>query len=193
MKKINVVGVSGSGKSFFSKELAEKLDASYLEMDAIFWKPNWEESKDDEFFANLSAAISIDSWVLDGNYNRTRSVKWKDVDTVVWIDYSFPRTVFQAIKRALTRVMSRKEIWAGTGNKESLKKLFSKHSIVLWTLKNYYKVRRRYEADLASSEYAHIRFVRIQNHRQAREFLASVDVSQSGSTVSKPDFESKQI
>ncbi|MFD2176408.1 adenylate kinase [Veronia pacifica] len=175
MKKINVVGTSGSGKSFFSKQLAEKLGVPYLEMDAIFWKPNWQMSSDEEFFANLSTALERDAWVLDGNYNRTRPIKWKDVDTVVWIDYSFTRTLIQAIKRALMRVMSNKEIWPGTGNTESLKKLFSKESIVWWTIRNYHKIKRRYEADLNATDYSHIRFVRIQSRRQAKEFLASLD------------------
>ena len=43
MKRINVVGTSGSGKSTFSQVLANKLNYPYLEMDAMFWKPNWQE------------------------------------------------------------------------------------------------------------------------------------------------------
>lgn len=41
---INVVGTSASGKSTYSKELAAMLDVQYIEMDLLFWKPNWEES-----------------------------------------------------------------------------------------------------------------------------------------------------
>lgn len=54
MKRINVVGTSGSGKSTFSQMLAETLEYPHLEMDAIYWKPNWQESSDDEFFTNLA-------------------------------------------------------------------------------------------------------------------------------------------
>ncbi len=39
--KLNVVGTSGSGKSTFSKALAEKLAIEHIEMDQIFWGPNW--------------------------------------------------------------------------------------------------------------------------------------------------------
>lgn len=42
-------------------------------------------------------------WVLDGNYNRTRPVKWRDVDRVVWVDYGFARTLYQAVTRAFRR------------------------------------------------------------------------------------------
>ena len=41
----------------------------------------------------------MNDWVLDGNYTRTTSIKWKEVDMVIWIDYSFLRTLFQAIHR----------------------------------------------------------------------------------------------
>jgi len=75
MKKINVVGTSGSGKSTFSRTLATRLGYPYLEMDAMFWKPNWQESTDEEFFAKLNSALSQERWVLDGNYNRTVDIK----------------------------------------------------------------------------------------------------------------------
>ena len=53
MNKINVVGTSGSGKSTFSRTLATKLVHPYIEMDAIFWKANWQESSDEEFFSDF--------------------------------------------------------------------------------------------------------------------------------------------
>lgn len=45
MKKINVVGTSGSGKSTFARMLANQLNAPYIEMDALHWLPEWR-SKD---------------------------------------------------------------------------------------------------------------------------------------------------
>jgi gluconate kinase len=42
--------VSGSGKTTFSRQLAAALDAPYIEMDALFWKPEWTESTDPELY-----------------------------------------------------------------------------------------------------------------------------------------------
>ncbi len=53
MKRINVIGSSGSGKSTFAKALAQKLDVTHIEMDKLFWKAGWQESTDHEFFSNL--------------------------------------------------------------------------------------------------------------------------------------------
>src|SRR5207247_4580735 len=38
--RVNVKGISGSGKTTFSRELAERLSVPYLELDAIHHGPN---------------------------------------------------------------------------------------------------------------------------------------------------------
>lgn len=172
MKRINVIGTSGSGKSTFSRMLASELNYPYVEMDAIFWKPNWQESSDDEFFANLTDWLSGEYWVLDGNYSRTAKIKWDRVDTIVWVDYSFPRTLFQAVKRALVRIVTQQELWDKTGNIESFRKaFFSKDSIILWTLKTYTKKRVRYTELLKDPKYSHIKFIRITSPKNAKAFI----------------------
>ncbi|MBF4270088.1 adenylate kinase [Vibrio anguillarum] len=172
MKRINVIGTSGSGKSTFSRQLANKLKYPYLEMDAIFWKPSWQESTDEEFFANLTESLSGEQWVLDGNYNRTAGIKWARADTIIWVDYSFPRTLFQAVKRALTRIVTKQELWGKAGNVESFKKSFlSKDSIILWTLKTYKTNRIRYKELLNDPRYSHINFVRVTSPKKAKAFI----------------------
>ena len=73
--RVNVIGTSGSGKSSFAKQLAGALRTPYLEMDRLYWKPNWQEPKDEELFPILEQALSGDAWVLDGNYTRTTHIK----------------------------------------------------------------------------------------------------------------------
>jgi adenylate kinase family enzyme len=175
MKRINVIGTSGSGKSTFSRLLAHKLNYSYVEMDAIFWKPDWQESSDEEFFTKLAEKLSGEHWVLDGNYNRTAAIKWARADTIIWIDYSFPRTVFQAVKRAFIRSLTKQELWQKTGNVESFKKSFlSKDSIILWTLKTYKKNRVRYSELFSNPDYRHITFVRLTSPKKAKAFIGEV-------------------
>ena len=172
MKRINVIGTSGSGKSTFSRRLSAKLNYPYLEMDKMFWKANWVESSNEEFFAKLKHHVSQPTWVLDGNYNKTVSIKWAEVDTIIWIDYSLLRTVYQAIKRAITRSINKQELWQGTGNIETIRKsFFSKKSIILWTLKTYKKNRIRYQALFDDPRYQHIHFVRLTSPKMATKFL----------------------
>ena len=75
-RRINVVGCSGAGKSTFSQRLAKLKDIPYVEMDQLFWKPNWQEPSDEEFLPKVKKAVAAETWILDGNYSRTQNTKW---------------------------------------------------------------------------------------------------------------------
>lgn len=176
--RINVVGTTGSGKSTFSKQLATALQIPYVQIDQVYWGRNWYEPKDEEFFPKLQKAIAMDSWVLDGNYQRTQPIKWKNVQVVIWLDYSFPIVFYRAVKRAITRSLTKEELWEGTGNRESFRKsFFSTDSILLWTLKTYWRNRKRYQRDMEDCRYAHIQFFRLPSPAKANEFLIAVKVN----------------
>ncbi|QUJ70622.1 adenylate kinase (plasmid) [Photobacterium sp. GJ3] len=172
MRRINVIGTSGSGKSTFSRNLAAAFGVPHIEMDALFWKRNWGESTDDEFFAALETAITPPAWVLDGNYHRTVPIKWREADTLIWIDYSFLRTLVQAIRRAIKRCLSQEELWPGTGNTEKFRNTFlSRNSVVWWTIKTYHSNRERYLKIMADPAYAHLKFIQLRSPAEAKEFI----------------------
>jgi len=162
--KINVVGTSASGKSTFGEQLAKRLDIPFIEMDAVFWGADWREPPDAEFFPKLEIALSEESWVLDGNYTRTIPIKWKDVDLVIWLDYSFTRTLYQSITRAINRLYTREELWPNTGNRESFRKLLSKDSIVLWMIRAYPRNREKYLKAMTNPDFSHIEFVHFKTY-----------------------------
>ncbi len=174
MKKINIIGTSGSGKSTFAKRLAKRLELPYIEIDAIFWGKNWYWPPDEAFFTRLEKTLDREAWVLDGNYTRTTAIKWEAVDTVIWIDFSFPRTLYQVISRSIRNLITKKELWPGTGNRQTIQRFFSKDSIVLSTIKVYHKNRRKYLKMMNSSEYAHIEFVQLRNLKECSQFLSQV-------------------
>lgn len=174
--KVNVIGTSGSGKSTLARGISQKLNIPYIELDALFWRADWQGTPDEQFFARLEEKMAAsDSWVIDGNYKRTQPVKWRNIDLIVWVDYSFGRTLFQAVKRAATRAWGGQEIWPGTGNYETFRKsFFSRESIILWTLKTYRKNRRQYEALLRDPAWQHVRFVRLRSPQQTEVFLSDL-------------------
>jgi len=174
-RRFNVVGTSGSGKSTFSCQLADVLSLSYIEIDQLFWKPNWEHLNDEELFKTITKITHTDNWVLDGNYSRTMPLKWARVECVIWIDHPFITTVYRAVTRAIVRAALKKELWPGTGNRESFRRsFFSRESVLLWTLKTYHQNRKKYAALMKDSSFEHIEFVRLQSQKEVDSFLDSL-------------------
>ncbi|MCJ7717163.1 MAG: hypothetical protein MUO54_11680 [Anaerolineales bacterium] len=177
--RINVIGTSGSGKTTYGKKLAETLSISFLELDAIFWGPEWGFPTDEVFFPRLSSALEGDNWVLDGNYSRTLPIKWERVQSVIWLDFTFARTLYQAVTRAIPRLFSQEELWPGTGNRESIKMLLSRDSIVLWTIKTYRRRRTKILGYMKEEKFSQIRFHRLGSPREAEDFLQKIRMNPS--------------
>lgn len=175
MRRINVVGTSGSGKSRFAHALAKRLGVEYIQMDQLHWKPAWIESTTEEFLAMLASRVAANAWVLDGNYSKANAIKWHRADTIIWLDYSFARTFYQLLCRTVKRITSRREVWPGTGNIETWRGTFlSSDSILVWCLRTYSKNRKAYAALHLSPAYRHISIIRLRSPAQAKRFLEGV-------------------
>lgn len=129
-----------------------------------------------------TALNATPTWVLDGNYSKTTFIKWPLADTVIWLDYSFARTIFQVTRRSINRAITKKELWPGTGNHESFRRMFSKESIIHWSLISYRPTKKKYTAAMNDEAYAHLRFVRLRSPNEARRFLdgLAADVKDRG-------------
>lgn len=172
-RRINVVGTTGSGKTTVARSIAERLDIPHIEMDALFWRPNWGETPDSKFLPLVDAATDAPAWVLDGNYSRTRSIVWPKADTIVWLDYSSVCVFAQLLRRTIRRATTREPMWDGCV--ESVRtSFFSKDSILLWFFKTYRKRRRSYPKVFARSEHAHLNVIRLRTRRETARWIASL-------------------
>ncbi len=171
MKKIIVIGSTGSGKSTLAKQMAKTLAYPYIQLDLLFWKPNWQHCDDEEFFEKISNETNSETWIIDGNYTRSHQITWTKADTVIWIDLPFYLTLYQNISRSLKRAITRQELWPNTNNRESFLRMFSKDSIVLWLLNTYDLNKKKYQERLSDTNYQHIKFYRLQSRKEVRQFL----------------------
>lgn len=87
MKKIIVIGPSGSGKSEFSRRLHHKLNLPLYSLDNIWWKEDKTHISREEFDAKLKEILNLDEWIIDGDYSRTYEVRIKSCDTIIFLDY----------------------------------------------------------------------------------------------------------
>jgi len=171
--RINIVGTSGSGKSTVGKRIAEKLNIPYIQLDQLHWKPNWQESTDEELFTKLENALSADDWVLDGNYSKTQSIKWNRVQMVIYLDLPFHIVLYRIIRRSLRRGIRKEELWHG--NKETvLQHLFTRNSMILWAIKTFHQNRKEYPKLFEKPEYSHIKFLRLRSDKEVEDFVAQL-------------------
>ena len=182
--RINVVGPNASGKTSTGKRLASIVGFPFVEMDALFWGPDWTQSPDDVLRARVADAARGDRWVIDGNYSRVQPVIWARVDTVVWMDYPFRTVLWQLFWRTLRHVISQDELWAGTGNKERWSNAFaSKDSLFVWLTTSYWRRRRRYAKAVTSPENSHIHFVRLTSRSETKKWLSDLELEARQSLV----------
>jgi adenylate kinase family enzyme len=172
LHRIAVVGTSGSGKTTLAHRLAQRLGSPHVELDALYWGPNWTPAPPDLFRQRAAQALSGQAWTTDGNYGSIRDIVWKRADTVVWLDYSLPVVMRRVTWRTLRRTIRREELW--NENRERLQEaLLSRDSIVWWALRTYHRRKKEYPNLFSLPEYAHLNVVHLRSPRAAREWLTA--------------------
>jgi adenylate kinase family enzyme len=86
MKRILVLGSSGSGKSTVTRGIGDLLGLEIIHLDSYYWKPNWVPTPTDEWGHILEGLLQRDRWVMDGNYPQSLELRLDRADTVVFID-----------------------------------------------------------------------------------------------------------
>ena len=169
MRRVNVKGTSGSGKTTFARELARRLELPYLELDALHHGPNWAEPTPDEFRARVHEAMAAapEGWVIDGNYEaKLGGTVVGEADTIVWLDLPLRLKLRRLWRRTSHRIRSDVELWSG--NRESWRGAFwSRDSLFWWMLKSHFRHRRRWPRRYGGDP----RFVRLRTVAEARRWL----------------------
>ena len=182
LRRVVVIGTTGSGKTTLARDLARALGTVHVEFDPYRHGPNWTETPDGEFVRQLAHALSGDRWVADGNYSVTRDTVWPRATTIVWLDLPFGLVFWRLTLRTLRRGITRETLW--NGNKENLlSHLFTRHSLFLWVFKSHWRRRRTMPMALSQPQHAHLRMVRLRSRRAAARWLDGV---RRASTVPSP-------
>src|ERR1700682_1578497 len=166
MRRINVRGTSGSGKTTFAVELARRLELPHIELDALHHGPNWAQPTAAEFAARVQAALDAapDGWVIDGNYDgKLGGVGTDAADTIVWVDPALPTILIQLWRRTSHRIQHNIELW--NGNRESWRSAFlDNDALFRWALRSFFRHRREWPRRFADRP----GFVRLRSSEQNR-------------------------
>ena len=88
MKRICIIGGSGTGKTTLSNNLAKELNLPVYHLDGIHHLSNWEIRDKDERDKIILQKIAEEEWVIDGTYRSTLKQRLERADFVIYLDYS---------------------------------------------------------------------------------------------------------
>ena len=94
-----VVGAVGSGKSTFARTLSKRTGLPLLVLDDLYWRDGPVPS-DDEWVRKHDALVSMNRWVIDGDYRAVARARFARADTVIWIDPPLVRRWSNIVHRA---------------------------------------------------------------------------------------------
>jgi adenylate kinase family enzyme len=169
LARVVVVGTSCSGKTTLAQRLASKLGTRCVELDSLYWGPEWTPRPD--FEQDVLAVARQPRWVIDGNYSRVRDIIWRRSTAIAWLDYSFARVFWRAFRRTVRRVVSGERLYGG--NQETLLETLFDVQAPLWlVVRTHSRRRREFPGFFSLPEYRHATVIRLQTPRAAAKFVA---------------------
>ena len=87
MLKVIVIGSPGAGKSVFSQKLKNITDLPLYHLDMLYHKKDGTHISKEELEEKLKKIFKEDSWIIDGNYQRTLELRLKECDTAFLLDF----------------------------------------------------------------------------------------------------------
>jgi len=176
--RILILGRTGSGKTTLARELAAALDMPHVELDSLYFGPDFTTAPLPVLRERTSAAIAGDRWVTDGNKRAVRDLVWPRADTIVWLDYGVHVSLWRLAKRARTRTAALSAQATQNGRRAGLpKQMLAAGRGVLTALRSHRGQRREYPRMFAEPANQHLAVVRLRSPRATRQWLARASVT----------------
>ncbi len=169
MRRVNVIGISGSGKSFVADRVGAVLGLPVVRLDALRHGPGWTEVPAAIFAERVACEAAKESWVMDGRYPLVRSLIWPRADTVIWTDLDRPTVMSQVIRRSLRDWMTRREVVPGS--RERLRNFIEPWHPIRWAWRHHAQMRECEQEVLADAAWAHLELVHLKTRGEINAFL----------------------
>lgn len=141
IRRILVYGVTGSGKTTLARLIGERTGLPWHSVDDLTWEPGWVQVPDEVQRRRIEVICDGPEWILDTAYASWREIPLSKAELIVALDYPRWLSLSRLVKRCLLRLVDGKTIC--NGNRESLKMLLSKESIVRWHFHSFNSKRNR--------------------------------------------------
>jgi adenylate kinase family enzyme len=168
LKRIVVIGCSGSGKSRLARDLALRTGIPAIHLDQLYWQPGWRDHPDpDAFRKSVDAIVAGERWILDGGFfDISGPGRFERADTLVMFDLPTRVCLFRAIRRLMTyRGQVRPDL--APGCPETFDLAFYRYILT-------YNKEQAPQRDALVAEHFKGRLVRIRNDADSAAFLSAL-------------------
>ena len=107
LKRISIIGGSGTGKTTLSEELSKIYGIPATHIDGIHHLENWQIRDKNERDKMILEIVEKEKWIIDGTYHATLRARVEKSDLIIWLDYSSLAQIKGVIRR-----------WIKSGGKE---------------------------------------------------------------------------
>lgn len=176
LRRISVIGPTGSGKTHLARALADRLELPLYELDALRWDPTGRELSRPEFVDLVAAVAADDSWIIDGHYRDVRHLIWRRAETVVWLSYPLPVVAMRLLGRFRQKrqaLSAGRAAWAHTVTATWGRRLSR--------LARTVRERREYSRLLRTPEYGALAVIELKSIRATSKWLEDLAPSEQAS------------
>ncbi len=110
MKRINIIGAPGAGKTYLARELAKKHNLPIVHMDFLAHTDRYNPLFDKPAFnAKILSECKKDRWIMEGVYKSTLGMRIPRADLTIHLDYPRRIYIYRVLKRRVQYRDKRRE------------------------------------------------------------------------------------
>ena len=97
--KISIIGISGSGKSTYARQLSKDMNLPLYHMDSFYWRSGWQEVSEETWLKQEAEIIAKDKWIIEGYICAKSIERLHQADQIIYLDKSGIACCWNGIKR----------------------------------------------------------------------------------------------
>ncbi|MBT3994695.1 MAG: hypothetical protein HOF01_02760 [Chloroflexi bacterium] len=118
IRKIFITGGAGVGKTTLGKQLSDRIDVPFIELDDVMWNldENGDAASTEVRKVRVSEIVGQQSWIVEGSYVGPAQDLWRDAELVIFMEASVGIVMWRLFLRHLKAELKRNNKHKGWRN-----------------------------------------------------------------------------